>query len=139
MWPAVSWWLVCSGGAASATRGWATWCGPTKGRAVGDVRCDGGHVGRRADHPGGVRRPTRRVVRSGGVRVLLPGGPHRAPRLFWVISRDDPGLRRQLVRFVPSVLVGTTLLLVASRFTGPVQTLLWAAALLGDYLGTVLA
>ena len=36
-------------------------------------------------------------------------------------------------------MVGTSLLLVASQFTGWVQTLLWAAALLGDYLGTMLA
>jgi hypothetical protein len=48
--------------------------------------------------------------------------------LFWAISRDDPGLRRQLVRFVPSVLIGTALLLVASQFTGRVQTLHWSGA-----------
>ncbi len=59
--------------------------------------------------------------------------------LFWVISRDDPGLRSQILRFAPSVAIGTTLLLVASQFSGWVQTLLWAAALLGDYLGTILA
>lgn len=56
--------------------------------------------------------------------------------LFWVISRDDPGLRRQVLKFTPTVLGGTTLLLVASQFTGAVQTALWVAALLVDYGGT---
>jgi len=59
--------------------------------------------------------------------------------LFWIIARDDPGLRRQLLRFAPSMLAGTGLLLVASQFTGTAQTLLWAAALVADYLGTLLA
>ncbi|HEY9410327.1 MAG TPA: low temperature requirement protein A [Jiangellaceae bacterium] len=58
--------------------------------------------------------------------------------LFWIISRDDPALRGQLVRFVPSVLGGTMLLLAASRFEGTTQTLLWCAALLADYGGTFL-
>ena len=58
--------------------------------------------------------------------------------LFWFCSRDDPGLRRQLLRFAPSVVIGTGLLLIASQLTGPAQTLLWLAALIGDYLGTVL-
>jgi low temperature requirement protein LtrA len=59
--------------------------------------------------------------------------------LFWVLSRDDPPLRTQVVRWIPSVLAGTALLLAASQTTGTVQTLLWLAALLGDYLGTQLA
>jgi low temperature requirement protein LtrA len=59
--------------------------------------------------------------------------------LFWVISRDDPGLRRQLVKFTPSVLGGTVLLLVASQFTGTTQTVFWGLALLADYGGTLLA
>jgi low temperature requirement protein LtrA len=59
--------------------------------------------------------------------------------LFWVISRDDPQLHRQVLRWIPSVLAGTGLLLVASQTTGTVQTLLWLAALLGDYMGTQLA
>lgn len=56
--------------------------------------------------------------------------------LFWVISADDPGLRRQLLRFAPSMLGGTALLLVASQFKGSTQTWLWAAALAVDYVGT---
>ncbi|MGH3329265.1 MAG: low temperature requirement protein A [Streptomycetales bacterium] len=58
--------------------------------------------------------------------------------LFWIIGRDDPGLRRQLVRFTPSVVGGTALLLVASQFHAAAQTLLWALALLADYGGTFL-
>lgn len=56
--------------------------------------------------------------------------------LFLVISRDDPQLRGQVLRFSASMVAGTVLLLVASQTTGVVQTLLWVAALLGDYLGT---
>jgi low temperature requirement protein LtrA len=58
--------------------------------------------------------------------------------LFWIISSEDPGLRRQLIRFAPSMIGGTTLLLVASQYTGTAQTALWAAALLTDYGGTYL-
>ncbi|MGH3384920.1 MAG: low temperature requirement protein A [Nocardioidaceae bacterium] len=58
--------------------------------------------------------------------------------LFWIISRDDPGLRRQVRRFAPSVAGGTVILLVASQFTGTVQTALWGLALLADYGGTFL-
>ncbi len=59
--------------------------------------------------------------------------------LFWVVSRDDPMLRRQVARFLPSMLAGTVLLLIASQTEGWVQTLLWVAAILGDYLGTILS
>jgi low temperature requirement protein LtrA len=59
--------------------------------------------------------------------------------MFWIISRDDPQLRSQVARWIPSVLAGTTTLLVASQTTGTAQTLLWLAAVLGDYLGTQLA
>jgi low temperature requirement protein LtrA len=58
--------------------------------------------------------------------------------LYWIIARDDPALRRQLVRFTPSMLGGTGLLLVASQVDGTAQTALWAAALLADYGGTFL-
>jgi low temperature requirement protein LtrA len=58
--------------------------------------------------------------------------------LFWAISRNDPGLRRQLIRFAPSMLGGTALLLAASQYTGTAQTVLWALALLADYGGTYL-
>lgn len=58
--------------------------------------------------------------------------------LFWILSRDDPGLRAQLYRFLPSMLAATVLLLVAAMAGGAVQTGLWAAAVLADYLGNFL-
>jgi low temperature requirement protein LtrA len=58
--------------------------------------------------------------------------------LFWIVAGDDEGLRRQLLRFTPSMLGGTILLLVASQLQGPAQTALWGAALLADYGGTML-
>jgi low temperature requirement protein LtrA len=82
----------------------------------------------------------------------LPGGLHgplvfaycyfivRAVHIamFWLVSRDDPQLRGQVLRFVPSMLAGTVLLLIASQTTGTMQTLLWLAALVGDYVGTLI-
>jgi low temperature requirement protein LtrA len=59
--------------------------------------------------------------------------------LFWLASREDPQLRGQILRFLPSMLAGTVLLLIASQTTGTTQTLLWFAALAGDYLGTLAA
>ncbi|MCX5043121.1 low temperature requirement protein A [Aldersonia sp. NBC_00410] len=58
---------------------------------------------------------------------------------FVVISRGDPQLRRQLVRWVPSVLLGTVFLLIASQTEGWTQIAFWIAALVGDYVGTLLA
>jgi low temperature requirement protein LtrA len=83
------------------------------------------------DSPGGL---------SGPVVVGLCYFAFRALHLtlFWIISRTDEGLRRQLVRFAPAMLGGTLLLLGASRLKGGEQTALWAAALLADYGGTLL-
>ena len=58
--------------------------------------------------------------------------------MFWLISADNPMLRRQLVRFAPSMLAGTTLLLVAAGLDGTAQTAMWATALVADYVGTLL-
>ena len=58
--------------------------------------------------------------------------------LFLILSQNDPGLRQQVLRFAPSVLGGTALLLVASGFDGWTQTALWIAALAADYIGTAL-
>jgi low temperature requirement protein LtrA len=58
--------------------------------------------------------------------------------MFWIVSRNDPGLRRQVMRFAPSVLLATLILLVAAGTTGPTQTVLWATALAADYVGTLL-
>jgi low temperature requirement protein LtrA len=58
--------------------------------------------------------------------------------MFWLIADGDRVLRRTLLRFAPSMLAGTALLLVASQFHGGTQTLLWALALATDYGGTYL-
>jgi low temperature requirement protein LtrA len=58
--------------------------------------------------------------------------------LFWLIADGDAVLRRTLLRFAPSMLAGTALLLLASQYHGTTQTLLWAAALAADYGGTYL-
>ena len=84
------------------------------------------------DLPGGLSGPVVFAVCYFVVRLAHFG-------MFWAASTGDPGLRRQLLRFIPSLVIGTSLLLVASQLTGTAQTLLWLAALIGDYLGTVLA
>ena len=58
--------------------------------------------------------------------------------MFMIVARDDPGLRSQLLRFAPSVLVGSAVLLVASQYDGWAQTALWMLALVADYVGTAL-
>ena len=58
--------------------------------------------------------------------------------MFMIIAQDDPGLRSQLLRFAPSVVAGSAVLLVASQFHGWVQTTLWVLALVADYIGTAL-
>jgi len=58
--------------------------------------------------------------------------------MFMIVARDDPGLRSQLLRFAPSVLVGSAALLVASQYDGWAQTALWMLALVADYVGTAL-
>jgi low temperature requirement protein LtrA len=83
------------------------------------------------DRPGGLPGPV--VV---GLCYFSFRALHLA--LFWIIGRDDEGLRRQLIRFAPAMLSGTALLLVASTLDGPAQTAMWAAALLADYGGTLL-
>jgi len=59
--------------------------------------------------------------------------------LFWVYARDDAGLRRQLVRFGPTIVLSSAcLVLAAGSHDEHHQTLWWAAALVADYLGTIL-
>ncbi|MBA2624311.1 MAG: low temperature requirement protein A [Acidimicrobiia bacterium] len=58
--------------------------------------------------------------------------------LFWIVGAGDVGLRRQLLRFTPSVLSATALLVVAAATSGTAQTVLWGAALVADYVGTFL-
>lgn len=83
------------------------------------------------DLPGGLPGPV--VV---GLCYFAFRALHLA--LFWIIGKDDHGLRRQLVRFAPSMIGGTALLLVASTLQGGAQTALWGVALLADYGGTLL-
>jgi low temperature requirement protein LtrA len=58
--------------------------------------------------------------------------------MFVLLSGDDPGLRRQVWRFSPSVFGSTAVLLVASQLDGTAQTLTWVGALIVDYVGTIL-
>jgi low temperature requirement protein LtrA len=84
-----------------------------------------------ADMPGGLPGPIVITVCYFVFRLM-----HLA--IFWLIAEDDPGLRRQLVRFAPSMIGATALLLVASQLDGATQTLFWALALAADYVGTLL-
>ena len=61
--------------------------------------------------------------------------------IFWLAAGAelDYALRGQLLRFAPSVLGSTALLLVASQLDGRAQTLTWLAVVIADYAGTILA
>jgi low temperature requirement protein LtrA len=84
------------------------------------------------DMRGGLSGPVVLAIAYLAVRLL-----HVA--IFWLAGADDPGLRRQLLRFLPSLLASTVLLLVASQLEGTAQTLTWVALVVADYLGTILA
>ena len=84
------------------------------------------------DGPGGLHGPTVFAVCYLAARLV-----HLF--MFWVVSREDPELRGQVLRFVPSLTIATVLLLIAAQTTGTTQTLLWLGALVGDYLGTYLS
>lgn len=59
--------------------------------------------------------------------------------LFWVYAEGDGGLRRQLLRFCPTIILSTTFLLFAAHSHSPkTATYFWLAALASDYGGTVL-
>jgi low temperature requirement protein LtrA len=81
------------------------------------------------DLAGGLHGPT---VFAFGYLVLRSA--HLA--LFWLISGDDPVLRRQVGRFAPTMVGGTALLLLAANTSGTAQLLLWGAAVVADYGGT---
>lgn len=81
------------------------------------------------DLPGGLPGPVVFAVGYFAVRLARLS-------MFWAAGRTDPGLRRQLVKFTPSVLVGTTMLLIASQLTETAQIPAWVAALIGDLVGT---
>ena len=84
------------------------------------------------DLPGGLDGPVVLAIAYLAVRMLHLG-------IFYMASAEDPGLRRQLFRFAPSVLGSTALLLVASQMEGVAQTWMWVAVLAVDYVGTILA
>ena len=52
--------------------------------------------------------------------------------LFWLASRDDPGLRHSVNGLAVGTAVGVTLLAAASFFDGPAQGAIWALALALD-------
>jgi low temperature requirement protein LtrA len=83
------------------------------------------------DRDGGLDGPVVVAFAYLAVRVL-----HLV--MFFVLSGDDPGLRRQVWKFAPSVVGSTAVLLVASQLDGTAQTLTWVAALVVDYVGTIL-
>lgn len=59
--------------------------------------------------------------------------------LFWAYARDDHGLRRQLVLFLPTIVLSTTFLVLAAQSHDSLhRTLFWGAAVLADYGGTFL-
>ena len=84
------------------------------------------------DLPGGLSGPV--VLASAYIAVRLL---HLA--IFWLLAGEDRGLRRQLVRFMPSLFGSTAILLIASQLEGRAQTLAWVAAVVVDYAGTILA
>ncbi|MFZ0324840.1 MAG: low temperature requirement protein A [Actinomycetes bacterium] len=64
------------------------------------------------------------------VRVLQP-------ITYIVATRNDPQLRRAIVRLAPGLVGGGVLVLVAGLVDQPYRTWMWVAALLVDYLGTI--
>jgi low temperature requirement protein LtrA len=84
------------------------------------------------DAPGGLSGPVTLAVCYLVFRLMHLG-------MFFYLAGDDDMLKRQLLRFTPSVFGATILLVIAAQFTGWVQTLLWIAALAVDYIGTAIA
>ena len=84
------------------------------------------------DRSGGLDGPVVVAFAYLAVRLL-----HLA--IFWLASGNDAGLRRQVLKFAPSVVGSTALLLVASQLHGSAQTLTWVAVVVVDYVGTILA
>jgi low temperature requirement protein LtrA len=53
--------------------------------------------------------------------------------LFAIAGREDPELRRAVLRWAPGAVLGPSLLVVAAFFDGPIELALWGAALVIDY------
>jgi low temperature requirement protein LtrA len=77
------------------------------------------------DGPGGLHGPSVFALGYLALRVVHV-------LLFIMVSGDDPGLRRQVLRFAPTMVTATALLLLAGQTSGTAQTLLWVAAVLAD-------
>ena len=58
--------------------------------------------------------------------------------LYWIVSRDDPAMRRWVLAFAVSTAVVIGLLVGASFVDGGAQTALWIAAILLDWGGGML-
>jgi len=84
------------------------------------------------DIPGGLDGPVVLAFAYLAVRLLHLG-------IFWLAGAHYDGLRRQLIRFAPSVLGSTALLLVASQLEGSAQIWVWVLVIVVDYVGTILA
>jgi low temperature requirement protein LtrA len=59
--------------------------------------------------------------------------------VYWVAAGHDAGLRRQVSRLALAGVLPTVLLVSGALQGGATQTLLWAAALVADYVGVYLA
>jgi low temperature requirement protein LtrA len=57
--------------------------------------------------------------------------------LYIIVGRDDPDLRGAVLRFAPTAIFGTSLLVLASFLDGDARIALWVVALAIDYLGPV--
>jgi low temperature requirement protein LtrA len=82
------------------------------------------------DLPGGLHGPTVFAFCYLALRAV-----HVA--LFWLISGEDRGLRHQVGRFAVTMVGGTVLLLFAASTSGTAQLVLWGAAVVADYGGTL--
>jgi low temperature requirement protein LtrA len=84
------------------------------------------------DGPGGLHGPTVFALCYLAARLVHVF-------MFWIISREDPDFRGQVLRWIPSLVVATALLLVAAQTEGTTQTLLWVGVLVVDLAGAYVA
>jgi low temperature requirement protein LtrA len=82
------------------------------------------------DLPGGLHGPT-----VFAFCYLVLRAAHLA--LYWIISGGDRALRNQIGRFAVTMAGGTVLLLFAASTSGTAQLVLWGAAVVADYGGTL--
>lgn len=72
-----------------------------------------------------------------GVAYLVVKALHVA--LFSVAAKDDPELRRAVLRLAPGVIFAPVMIIVASAFDGYTQGAIWAAALIIDMTAPIYA